>query len=168
MTESKLENNEITEKGKKERENSNPNITIDYEFLLKILARLKLLLDKESYYLENKNFTSASELIEKKMDIINFLGLHKDEILTIYDSDDEELIEKKEELKELAQKLLHKSKVNMENVMREQYINEKTVKIIQDLVKNEDLKYKNYHSTGSKKKGTKANEDHYVLINKNV
>ena len=147
---------------------SSTTTIINYELIEQALLRLCELLEKETLYLKNKDFTAANQLVESKMDIINFLELHKKEIFSIFNLENEEFSEKKDNLRKLAQNLLEISKKNMENVMKEQYINEKTIQIVKDLIEKDNLKYKNYHSGGSKKQKNNTNENKYVLINKKV
>ena len=124
---------------------------VDWDLIETVLEKLNSLLEQEAELLADRNYKEAVNLIDKKMDMIDFLNAHKKDMEEEYPTLDEDAFaKKKEKMRNLAQELLKKSKENMDNAKKAEYTAEVVKEILVQLMQEEKAKYKNYKYNAKK------------------
>ena len=136
---------------------------IDYELVVKALDRLNAIIIKEEGLINQKKYSEAAELIPDKLELVSFFEKYRDKIFKDYTQDKEENSEKIEDIKKLVQSLLSISSRNMNKIRKAQYISNKTMEIVKNIITKNETEHKNYSKTGDKNSKSKVNK--HILLN---
>ena len=156
----------MTEEMKEEIQRAQP--IVDYDILKIAIERLKDILEREVILLKNENFDELMSFQDEKKDIIHFLEVQQNIVNKNPDFASTFDEEQKEVLKDLAQSLLEISEINMKEITKARYINEKVIEIISQSVSEEKEKFSVYNQMGSKGKTRYTTATPYVALNNKV
>ena len=158
MTKSKIDERE--DKVAKDSES-----VIEHELIIKALNRLNGIIKREEELINQKKYSEAVKLIQDKLELVNFFEKYREKILKSYTSDEKEGTQKIEDIKKLVQNLLSASSRNMNKIRKAQYIGNKTMEIVKNMIAKSEATNKNYSRTGDRSSKNKVSK-HIVLNTK--
>ena len=161
-----MEKNEIDKQINEPLKSTNSEGIIEHELIIKALNRLNTIVTKEEELINQKKYSEAVKLIQDKLELVNFFEKYRDKILKDYILDKKEGTQKAEDIKKLVQNLLSTSSRNMNKIKKVQYIGNKTMEIIKNIMEKSEAKHKNYSPTGGR--NSKGKVSKHILLNTEI
>lgn len=143
-----MENKKKTESKIKDKQIDDKKPQFEHELIISALTRLNDLIAKEEKLIEKKQYSDAEKLAPDKLELVNFFARNKEDILNNYDLTKEGDKQKRDEIKNLVQKLLGNSNKNINKIKKAQYIGSKVMEILKESVHKNQMKNKNYNISG--------------------